>query len=49
MALPGAAEETAVQESLEQLETNFFGVLSITNAVLPQMWQRGCGRIINIS
>lgn len=47
--LTGALEETTLQEARDQFETNFFGVLRVTNAVLAQMRQRGYGRIVNIS
>jgi len=45
----GALEETSVAEARQQFETNLFGVLRVTNAILPGMRQQGEGRIINIS
>src|SRR5437762_5409571 len=45
----GALEETSVDEARQQFETNLFGVLRVTNAILPGMRQQGVGRVVNIS
>lgn len=45
----GAVEETTEQEAREQMETNFFGLLWLTQAVLPLMRQQGHGHIIQLS
>ncbi|HEX5473967.1 MAG TPA: SDR family NAD(P)-dependent oxidoreductase [Vicinamibacterales bacterium] len=44
----GVAEETTIEDARAVLDTNFFGVVRMTNAVLPQMRARRCGRIITI-
>lgn len=48
-AFRGALEETSVAEARQQFETNLFGVLRVTNAILPGMREAGYGRIVNIS
>src|SRR5947208_3310844 len=48
-SLMGALEETSVDEARQQFETNLFGMLRVTNAILPGMRQQGYGRIVNIS
>ena len=46
--LAGALEELTLDEARAQFETNFFGVVRMVNAVLPQMRQQRRGRIINV-
>ena len=45
----GAIEETTEQEAREQIETNFFGVLWTSQAVLPIMRAQKSGHIIQVS
>ncbi|MBS4176777.1 oxidoreductase [Lederbergia citrea] len=48
-ALGGFCEEVSIQEYKEQFETNFFGAISVTQAVLPYMRKQKHGKIINMS
>lgn len=45
----GAVEEVSDAEARAQFDTNVFGLLRVTRAVLPHMRSRGSGRIINVS
>ncbi|KQV52733.1 short-chain dehydrogenase [Pelomonas sp. Root1217] len=47
--LLGAVEEASVDEVRRLYETNVFGLLNVTRAVLPQMRERRSGHVINIS
>lgn len=42
-------EEIRMEHLKQQFETNFFALVRVTQAVLPEMRQRRCGRIINMS
>ncbi|MBS7254144.1 SDR family NAD(P)-dependent oxidoreductase [Flavobacterium branchiicola] len=48
-ALTGAIEEANEKEAREQFETNFFGTLWLTQAVLPIMRNQKSGHIIQVS
>lgn len=47
--LTGALEDIRIDEIRALYETNLFGVIRVTQAVLPTMRKQGSGRIINIS
>jgi len=47
--LLGAVEESNADEVRSLYETNVFGLLNVTRAVLPVMRKQGSGHIINIS
>jgi NAD(P)-dependent dehydrogenase (short-subunit alcohol dehydrogenase family) len=45
----GAIEETTEREARDQMETNFFGLLWLSQAVLPIMREQGHGHIVQLS
>lgn len=45
---PIAAEESSITQVRALFETNVFGVVRVTNAVLPIMRKQGSGRILNV-
>jgi short-subunit dehydrogenase len=49
VGLLGAAEESSIAQAKALFDVNVFGVLRVTNAVLPAMRRQGKGRIINVS
>jgi len=45
----GAVEETPIAEFRAQMDTNFFGALSVTKAALPHFRRQKSGAIVNVS
>ncbi|PHN53760.1 short-chain dehydrogenase [Pseudomonas syringae] len=45
----GLAEETPIETGRQQFETNFWGTVKVTNAVLPYMRRQKNGQIITVS
>jgi len=49
IGITGPIEETPEEEIKKAFDTNYFGPLNVTKAVLPQMREQGGGLIINIT
>jgi NAD(P)-dependent dehydrogenase (short-subunit alcohol dehydrogenase family) len=45
---PAGAEESSIKQAWSIFDTNFFGIVRMTRAVVPHMRLQGSGRIINI-
>ena len=45
---PAGAEEVSIEQARSIFDTNFFGIVRMTRAVVPHMRRQGAGRIINI-
>lgn len=45
---PAGAEESSIDQARSIFDTNFFGIVRMTRAVVPHMRRNGSGRIVNI-
>jgi NAD(P)-dependent dehydrogenase (short-subunit alcohol dehydrogenase family) len=49
IAVAGVFEEQSESDAREQFETNVFGLMAVTRALLPAMRAAGRGRVVNVS
>src|SRR5947208_12906227 len=49
LGIAGAAEESSIEQARALFDTNLFGAIRMTRAVLPRMREQGNGRVINLS
>jgi NAD(P)-dependent dehydrogenase (short-subunit alcohol dehydrogenase family) len=49
LGIAGAAEESSIDQARALFDTNLFGLIRMTRAVLPHMREQGTGRVINVS
>jgi NAD(P)-dependent dehydrogenase (short-subunit alcohol dehydrogenase family) len=49
IGLRGCAEDCTEEEIRKLFETNLFGTIAVTKAVIPHMREAGCGRIVTVS
>jgi len=47
--LAGSVEETAIEQAYKQFETNFWGSVKMTKAILPIMRNQRSGKIVTVS
>ena len=48
MIAPAGAEESSIEQARSIFDTNFFGIVRMTRAIVPHMRRQGGGRIINV-
>jgi NAD(P)-dependent dehydrogenase (short-subunit alcohol dehydrogenase family) len=48
-AVPGFADEVTDAELRDQFDTNFFGAVAVTRAILPQMRRQGFGHVLMVT